>query len=152
MYIWGMDLSLSNTGVAIFDEQGTPVKVFSIKTTSKDNYGVRLKIIGKILQRYKKLYPPKELIIENAFTRYNKATQVLYRLRGLVEYLFWDISQTGIAPTTMKKILTGSGKAEKSDVENSIRKLYPNIEIENDDQSDALGLGTTYFMKHEEKD
>ena len=146
-YIWGCDLSLSNTGIAIFDEQGNPVKVFSVKTTSKDNYGVRLKIIAKILQRYKKLYPPKEMIIENAFTRFNKATQVLYRVRGLVEYLFWDIPQTCLAPTTMKKILTGSGKAEKSDVENSIRKLYPDIEIENDDQSDALGLVTTYFKR-----
>ena len=146
-YIWGCDLSLSNTGIAIFDEQGTPVKVFSISTTSKDNYGVRLKIIAKILQRYKKLYPPKELVIENAFTRYNKATQALYRVRGLIEYLFWDIHQTFISPATMKKIITGSGKAEKTDVENSIRKLYPEIEIADNDQSDALGLATTYFKK-----
>lgn len=149
MYIWGCDLSLSNTGIAIFDEQGIPVRVFSIETTSKDNYGVRLKIIGKILQRYKKLYPPKEMIIENAFTKFNRATQALYRVRGLVEYIFWDIPQTYLAPTSIKKILTGSGRGEKTDVENSIRKLYPDIKIENNDQSDALAAGTTYFKTRE---
>jgi crossover junction endodeoxyribonuclease RuvC len=147
MYIWGLDLSLSNSGIAIFDEQGIPVCVFSIKTNSKEEHKFRLKQIGKTLLKYKKKYPPKEMIIENAFTRFNKATQALYRVRGLVEYLFWDISMTFLAPTTIKKIITGSGKGEKTDIENSIRKLYPEIQFKNNDESDALAAGTTYFMR-----
>lgn len=146
-YIWGCDLSLSNTGIAIFDEQGNPIEVFSIATNSKDNYGIRLKIIGKILLRHKKKYPPKEMIIENAFTRFNKATQALYRVRGLIEYLFWDTPQKYLSPTSIKKIISGSGKSDKLEIENYIRKLYPSVEIENNDQSDALAAGTTYFMR-----
>ena len=151
-FVWGCDLSLSNTGIAIFDEQGTPIKVFSIKTESKDNYNVRLKIIGKILLRYKKLYPPEHMVIENAFTRFNKATQALYRVRGIVEYLFWDTPMTFLSPASIKKIITGSGKAEKTDVENTIRKLYPSVEISNNDISDALAIGATYFKELKEED
>lgn len=148
MYIWGCDLSLSNSGIAIFDEEGQPICVFSIATNPKEEHKLRLKQIGKTLLKYKKKYPPKHLVIENAFTRFNKATQAIYKVRGLVEFLFWDISMTFIAPSTAKKIITGSGKAEKFDVENSIRKMYPNVLIENNDQSDALSLGATYFLKH----
>jgi crossover junction endodeoxyribonuclease RuvC len=146
-YIWGCDLSLSNSGIAIFDSSGIPICVFNIKTNPKEDYGLRLKQIGDTLLEYKDKYPPEIMIIENAFTRFNKATQALYRVRGIVEMLFWDIPKEFLAPTVVKKIICGNGKADKNEIKNYIRKLYPEIEISDNNVSDALAIGISYFKK-----
>ena len=150
MYIWALDLSLRNSGFCVFDDKRNILQIGSIPTTAKDSDGVRLKTIADSLIKVSKKFPADIIIIEKGFFRFYKASQQLNKVLGLVNYLFWDIKQVYYAPTTIKKTITGSGKAKKEEVKDCVLLEYPNISIENDDESDALAVGLTYFKKTEE--
>lgn len=138
---------MANTGIAIFDIQSNLIKILSIKTNPKESHGSRLNEISEKIINLKKEYIPFKIIIENAFSKHNKATQVLYRVHGIVNYIFYNYPQIYYAPTTIKKAVTGRGNAKKEEVYKIIQELYPNFEFKNLDESDAVGIGLTYFIK-----
>ena len=45
-YVYGLDLSLKTTGIAIFDEKGNVEKVCSVSPNEKGTHGMRLKGIA----------------------------------------------------------------------------------------------------------
>ena len=56
---------------------------------------------------------------EKGFSRFPHETQVLFKVVGIVDLAAWRQCKTQfveIAPTTVKKLLTGSGKASKEEV------------------------------------
>lgn len=145
-YLWALDLSLSNTGVAIFNDDGFLMINFSIPTTPKIDTQKRLKVIGDTLSEYRKFYPCKTIVIENAFSRFNIATQMLYRVRGLCEYLFSDCLIVGYSPNKIKKAITGNGKSDKEEVKKFVVEKYPNLILSDYDCTDAVAIGITYFI------
>jgi len=145
-YTWAMDLSLSNTGICIFDGNN-PITAFNIQTSNKDTHGNRLKAIADSILEKMKEYPPKFVVIEAGFTRFNKATQVLYRVHGLVNYLLCDYEQVYYPSKTVKKKVCGNGNASKDDVKNFVNRKYPHLVIENDNESDAVAVGMCYFLE-----
>jgi len=147
MYIWSFDLSISSTGASIFTIDGTPILQFSIRTKAKDSYGKRLKIIHDGINVWLEEYPCSILIVESAFTRFNKATQVLYRVHGLIEFMFNESKYFSYAPTTIKKTITGNGRATKEEVSEKILERYKNIKFGNDDESDSFATGVCFFIK-----
>ena len=53
---------------------------------------------------------------EKGFSRFPHETQALFKVVGVADLAAWRTSKTEfveIAPTTVKKLLTGSGKADK---------------------------------------
>lgn len=146
-YIIALDLSIANTGIAIYDQKASLIEVYSITTNPKNTHGIRLKQIAKFIINLRKVYPTKTAIIERAFSLHNTATQVLYRVHGIVNYIFSDCEQIYYAPNDIKKTITGSGKAEKKQVYEVIQELYPEIKFNNYDESDAAAIGLTYFIK-----
>jgi Holliday junction resolvasome RuvABC endonuclease subunit len=148
-YIWGMDLALSCTGIAIFEENGNPIKTLSISTSTKNGeHGRRLKMIADTLLELRKQYPPSLIVLESGFSRHAVSTQVLFKLRGLVDYLFYDIKEIVYAPSSIKKIITGNGRSEKSLVQQCILKKFPNMIFENEDESDATGAILCWFIEN----
>lgn len=146
MCIYGFDLSLSNTGVAIMDNDGNLKEVFSIKTNDKLDHPLRLKKIADVLLEYRNKYPPCVAVFEQGFFRHNKSTQAIFKVVGLVQYLFSDCKQYFYAPLTVKKLTTGRGNATKEEVLEKIVELY-DIGVDNYDQSDALGVLTAYLKE-----
>ena len=63
-YILCFDLSLSNTGIAIFDDSGTCVELLSIGTDKEKTHPLKLRKIEQAMRKLKKKYNPKEIIIE----------------------------------------------------------------------------------------
>lgn len=56
---------------------------------------------------------------EKGFFRFPHETQALFKVMGVADLVAWQKQRTEyieIAPTTIKKLLTGSGKATKEDV------------------------------------
>lgn len=54
------------------------------------------------------------------------------------------IGMVFISPTSVKKIVTGSGKASKADVKRAVKTLYPDIKTTTDHEADSLALFTAY--------
>ena len=146
-YIYGLDLSMSCTGVSIFDKDGNIQFICNIPTKDKDTHGKRLKVIADKFLELKEKYPPDKIIIERAFSRFNTATAVLYRVHGLVSYLFWDVEQIYYTPKTIKMNIL-KGNATKKQIQQTINSVYPNIVFNCEDESDSFSVGINYFIEH----
>jgi len=146
MYIYGFDLSMSNSGIAIFDFNGNIKHICSVATNDKETHGKRLKTIADFIVDLQKQYPAKTVVIERGFARFNIATSVIYRVHGLVNFLFWDTIQIYYPPKTVKEAIV-NGKATKEQVRKEIENHYPEIVFNNEDESDAVATGLTYFIK-----
>lgn len=147
-YILCFDLSLSNTGIAIFDDSGTCVELLSIGTDKEKTHPLKLRKIEQAMRKLKKKYNPKEIIIEESFTRFNKSTQAIFKVRGVTELIFWDTPQTFYHATSVRKEILGHGNLKKEHLRSYILEKYPNVSFEDYDQSDAFGLGLCHLKKN----
>lgn len=146
-YVYALDLSLNSTGICIFTNDGRFVKALTIDTTGFRETKLKLKNIGKEFLKLKKQYPPSVIVMEQGFSRFNVSTQAIFRVHGLVNYLFCEYDQVYYPATTVKKTVTGKGNAQKDEVQNEILRLYPRMRFSNYDESDAFATGMTYFGK-----
>ena len=146
-YILCLDLSLSNTGIVVFDEYGNWVKLQSIDTHKDEGHPLKLKHIADDLIKIKKKYKPSLVVIEQGFTRFNRSTQALYKVHGLVNYLFSDVEQLYYASTSVRKKVLGKGNVNKKELQDFINQEYPEVPFDDLDQSDAFALGLCYFKE-----
>ena len=146
-YIYALDLSLNSTGVCIFNSDGNCIKTLTIDTNGEKETPKKLKIIGETFLELIKRYDPERIIIEQGFTRYNKSTQQIFRVHGLVNYLFCDYPQEYYPSSTIKKVITGKGNATKEEVISIIKLEHPDMKFKNYDESDAFAVGQTYFIE-----
>jgi len=149
-YTWALDLSMSNTGVGIFNEYGECVFVTSIATRTKDSTPRRLFDIYSAFTSLDNTYPCERIIIERAFSRFNNATQALFRVHGVVNCMFWDREQIYYPPKVIKQTLIG-GKATKAQIGVWVKEHYANVTPTNDDETDAIAIGACYFIKRNGK-
>ena len=141
------DLSMSNTGVAIFDDAGECVSLVSIETKKEDSHPFRLQTIGKAFKKIKKEYKPSLVIVEESFSRFNNSTHAIYKVRGVMEYVFYDIPMEFYHGTTVRKEVLGRGNSTKEEIQDYIIKSNPKIKFEDLDQSDAFALYLCHLKK-----
>jgi len=160
-YIWAFDLSMDDSGIVIFDLEANPVYIGSIKTNYRKSHGERLRCIADGLEELREKYPTQTIIIERGFNRFNTATAVIYRVHGLINYLFADCEQIYYPPKKIKATIL-KGTATKKQVRDEIKRMYPDVEFsktekkdkksgkikieENENESDAFAVGLTYFF------
>lgn len=155
-----MDLSLTSPGfavLAVFEGKPISLEVGHIKTKGK-THGAKLVEISDEVTHYLAKYKPKHIVRERSFSRFPAATQAIYKVNGVVDYTleaYAEVYNTPnitneIAVTSVKKLVTGGGKASKQDVEKAVIKL---LQIEqvgyfaNDDESDAAAVGIAYLKQ-----
>lgn len=139
---------MANSGIVIFDlKTHKPVHISSIETNDKHTHGKRLYIIAQEILKLKDTYKPSVIVIERGFSRFNTSTQVVYRVHGLINYLFHDIEQIYYPPKTVKEAII-KGDASKKVVREMIERIYPDVKFDNEDQSDAFAVGLTYLIKN----
>ena len=95
------------------------------------------------------------IVRERGFSRFATETQTIFRVVGLVDYICLD--QLGnkdimeITPPSVKKLVTGDGKASKSEVMDEVRNFLVedqrNMKFYSDDVSDAIAVGIAYAIK-----
>jgi Holliday junction resolvasome RuvABC endonuclease subunit len=147
-YLYALDISLSCTGLVIFDVTTfKPIVVTSFPTNSKLGTGERLRGLEQEFLKYLKEYIPNEVVIEQGFVKNNIATQKIFNTLGVVLCRLWDYSPTFYAPSHWKKLITGNGAANKERVQEVLRKKYKDIKFKDDNESDAFGLGLTYLIE-----
>lgn len=144
-YIYGLDLSMSDTGVTIFDGD-KPVFIGSIATNPKKTHGERLKEIYDFLSFLKDKYTPDVVCIERGFTRFNKSSEAVWKVAGIVNMLFYEVAQVYYSPNEVKAALV-NGKASKEEVANKIIEIYPEVNFKNNDESDSFAIVVTHLIK-----
>ena len=145
--IMGVDLSLSNTGIALFSLKGKPLQILSISTSSKQERGERLREIGEAILDLKNNYNLVEVAVEQGFYRYASSTQSLYQSQGVLLYLLYDIPCYFYAPSTIKKVVTGKGNASKIKVQEVVSEIFPDLVFDDNDQSDAVAVCLAHMIK-----
>ena len=76
---------------------------------------------------------------------------ILFGMTGMLHALCWTagVPILGFAQSTVKKALTGSGKADKADMVAAARERWPHLNVQTDDQADALGVGLAFLATQE---
>jgi Holliday junction resolvasome RuvABC endonuclease subunit len=146
-YLYAMDLSMDCSGLVIFDiETQSPVVITSFPTKKAWSHGKRLNQIYEGMKAFKSDYPCSVVAIERGFSRFNTATQVIFRVHGMINWLFHKFEQYYYTPKTVKEaILTGT--ASKEALQKKILLTYPDVSFNNEDESDAFAVGLTYFIR-----
>lgn len=160
-YIIGIDLSLTDSGVAVYSLSQRKV-IFTGNCNTDDirnlkkyrgynRNSIKLNIIREYFEEIKRMFPPKIVVFERGFARFRNEVAVLNQVNGTVFSIFWNYSQVLYAPTSIKKEIV-HGSADKEVVRDvlllNIPELKGNKEFyDNDNISDAVGVLYTYLLK-----
>lgn len=152
--IISLDVSSTCTGYSTFELDLTSktfkhIKTDSIKSSKKSLYD-RFNFIDNYFIN-NKLYSSFDLVVfENYAFNGNRVTQ-LAELNGVIKYKYYlnNTSIEVIAPNSIKKYVTGSGKSKKDIVRQSLKdnSLFKDIKFKNNDESDSLAVGYAYILK-----
>lgn len=161
--ILAMDLSLSGSAFAVLEVYEKSVKIKelrfvnnSLKEIKDKSHGEKVANIYFNLEDILQKHKPTDIVREKGFSRFPQATQALFKVVGVVDFTLFcaDIKENiaEVAPTSVKKYVTGSGKASKEEVDEEVRKfLAPSqrdIVFETNDVSDAVAVGVAYCLKN----
>jgi crossover junction endodeoxyribonuclease RuvC len=148
--ILSLDLSLACPAFAVLKVSDGKVKVIEVshvKTKAKESTGQRLFIISNHLKDILDRYEFDAYVMEKGFSKFAVATQQLQRVVGVVLVTLYrngieDIGE--LSPTTVKKSITGSGKASKDELAICLHDYVGDVTYKTDDESDAVGVGIAY--------
>jgi Holliday junction resolvasome RuvABC endonuclease subunit len=152
MTILGIDLSLTSPGLVVQSENEYTAYfyacrkrdnslasksfafdggVFHLKKLQDqeqtDNLFGRYDVIVRDILRIVETHDVKHVVIEGyAFSAQSSSTSKLFELGGIVRYSLWrkNITFEDIAPTRVKKMFTGCGKADKLEMWKTFHKIY----------------------------
>nr|DAD56683.1 MAG TPA: RuvC [Caudoviricetes sp.] len=156
MYIYGLDPSLKNSGIVIIDKDTKEVVyVGGIRTDNIKDYKnlpeemrnpKKLRFIYEELIKLTRKYPPSVAVIERGFTRFNKSTQVVFRVHGIFNLVFSEVDNIYYPAKTIRETLY-KGNASKEEVADILSK-HLNITFNSDDESDAMAVAYAYLVKN----
>lgn len=157
------DLSLKRPGFCKFDCEMTEngLRIFNLAVTSVDNKN-KSKPHGQLLDETLKEIstffpdPEKDLIPtfylrEKAFNaRAAQSEMGIYKVVGVTDWFLYRLGFTWheIFPVTVKKYVTGSGKAEKEKVAECLKLYIGDFEFSNDDESDSVAVGIAWLIQN----
>jgi crossover junction endodeoxyribonuclease RuvC len=150
----GLDLSLTSPAFVVIDLiDGVPklVGTIRVKTSSKENHGYRLEQIRDALEGVLLMYGPFDGVIREKRVSPHQATaETLSKVVGIADLVLRDYTIREMYPSTIKKIVTGNGKAEKEEVEQRVRELLSlpsDYRFASDDVSDAAAVVLAHLIE-----
>ena len=155
--IMGIDPGLNSTGWGVIQSYKNKEIYLShgvIKTNNKENLGERLNVIHKELISLITKFKPDFISVEKIFSNANAdSTLKLGKARGIVFLVAAQkkINISEFSPNTVKKNLVGYGHANKLQIIEMIKRIYPNINIIDDNAADALAVATCHSMQNQSK-
>lgn len=140
MTILALDISIRNTGWAVWDgsDYHWGSKSFD---EYKEDYGLLFETYEKWIDNMIYLHNPYLVAMEGTyFGMKGRSAYQLNVLNGLTHKVCYqsDINRTECNVSTIKKFLTGNGRASKQEVVDAITEK--GFEVENDDEADALAV------------
>ena len=148
--IAGLDPGLCNLGWGIVDWDGarlTYVACGTIKTAASKPMGERLATLFAGLEEVLNNWAPGEAAVEETFVNGNARSALkLGQARGvaLLVPARMGLSVAEYAPNTVKKTVTGTGHADKTQIRAMIGYLLPKATPQTADAADALAIAITH--------
>ena len=146
MIVLGIDPGLIKTGYGIVKMENNNLSYMNsgtIFTDTKIPIEYRLKNIFNHVDKIIKLYKPDFFSIEETFVNNNPTSSLkLGQARGaaILAAGVNNIKVFEYKPNTIKKSITGVGKAAKNQVGMMIKCLLPTVELKTEDEADALAI------------
>ncbi|MBI1998749.1 MAG: crossover junction endodeoxyribonuclease RuvC [Parcubacteria group bacterium] len=166
MKILSIDPGFERMGVAIIERAparagqgkngGKPFVVYSacIKTSAKDPFSARLKIIGGAIEKTIQKYKPGGCAIEKLFFSANRRTALsVAEARGVAVYeaARYNLPLFEYSPMEIKVAVAGYGHATKNQIISMVTALVDFKEKKlatkkvSDDEFDAIAIGLTHL-------
>lgn len=143
-----LDLSLDSTGGAVFTHDMKLEETFTLRIDDKaQETRHKLSYIGDSLSYYKMQYNPRFILIEAGYIRFIKPAMQLIKVFGIASYIFSSVPQYEVPAVSVKKKVTGNGRATKEDVAEAVEKYYPYWSFATKDETDACALGIYWAME-----
>ncbi|MBI3397249.1 crossover junction endodeoxyribonuclease RuvC [Candidatus Woesebacteria bacterium] len=163
MLILGIDPGTATTGFGLIDSNGKGVNVvdWGLIETNKDGVlGARLEIIHKQILDLLEKHNPDIMAIERIFFARNAKTAIAVGQAQGVMILAASMYKKEVveyAPMTIKKVITGSGNADKKSVQKALRSIF-GAKIKSkakkrthfDNAADALAIAFCHAIKMNE--
>lgn len=159
MIILGIDPGIAIVGYGIIEKNGNSIKMLeygTIQTKANLTTPERLHIIFQELNEIIKEFKPTEVAYEKLFHQKNSKTVInVSQARG-VEILASKLNNLDIyeyTPLQIKTAITGYGRADKKQMQESVRRLLNLSEIPKpDDAADALAIAICHSFSGRLKD
>lgn len=140
--IAGLDLSLTATGIAVFTDGATRTALVRSGGTRQDSWLQRHDRIRGLVEKIAGHVPPGALV---AIEAYGSTTGSVTDRAALWWMTFGALRDIGctivpIPPTVRAKYATGKGNAGKDVVLAAAVRRYPHIDINTNDEADAVIL------------
>ena len=148
--ILGIDPGLRFCGVGLIEADGSHLRFLHsavIKPKTKLPLEERLLTLNEELLTLIKAYEPDEIALEETFVSINgQSTLKLGQARGAI---MLSCAQAGLSvheysARLIKKSLTGSGAADKTQMGHMIKLLLPKSDVKSEDEADALAIAITH--------
>ncbi|ALA07233.1 hypothetical protein SECTIM467_109 [Brevibacillus phage SecTim467] len=159
-FILSFDPSLDGFGYAVLDVRYKNPRLAEKGMVSGRNatwgdapHSVKLALIQAKVKELRAKYQPlyNKVFSEMGFTKgkQNRSNHGVFKARGAMESELVGMELIEIAVTTVKKVATGNGRAEKIEVQEGIAEILglPN-EWNNDNESDAVAVGYAGYINH----
>ncbi|OMD16240.1 crossover junction endodeoxyribonuclease RuvC [Paenibacillus odorifer] len=159
--VLGLDLSLS-PGIAAVEVRGrTPYLIAcdSVATSTADTDAVRNYTVETFTAAFLREHRPFDIVVREDFTsgRNKRATQTIFSAwaaadKALAAYGYYaEDLKPALAPTSVKKYVTGNGRAEKPEVAEAVRK-YLRLPADTKwqtgyDDADACAVCLSYLLR-----
>lgn len=153
--VLGADLSLKQPGFCLITMKNgsiTDVKLMSVKNKNekKKSHG---ELLDDIIVAFQKFCPNEGtlyLVRENEIMHVKVPSErSLSKVVGIMDWAaFWTNKEWySIYPVTIKKLIAGSGKAEKSEVADALEYYVGKQDYSCDDESDATAVAIAWLIQ-----
>jgi crossover junction endodeoxyribonuclease RuvC len=155
MRVLGVDPGLTRCGLGVIEgAPGRPLRLIStdvIRTPPGDDIGARLLALEVELDRWLVRHEPDAVAVERVFSQHNVRTVMGTAQAGAVAIVCAARRGVPVAlhtPSEVKAAVTGSGRAEKAQVAEMVRRLLQLTESPRPaDSADALALAICHLWR-----
>ena len=156
----GADLSLKRPSFCVLSitNENNFAKITDIKFTTVDNKKDTKKCHGQLLDEIKNafisccpLFATVYLVRETEIMKVKVPSErSLSKVVGLMDWAAWkwhEAQWDSIYPMTVKKLITGNGRAEKQEVADALEKYIGKQDYKCDDESDAAAVAIAWLIQ-----
>ncbi|MBN9542512.1 MAG: crossover junction endodeoxyribonuclease RuvC [Alphaproteobacteria bacterium] len=149
----GIDPSSVSTGWAILDSESrnkvTYIASGEIKLSNTLSFQEKLLKLNQELSQILQEYTPTHAAMEETFVNINPKTSLLLaQFRGSIalSISLFGLDLKIVEPRLVKKTISGSGAADKAQIQKMVKMLFPSVKITSNDQTDAIATAYTALV------